>query len=147
MLLQAGVVSYHDANELLAQLLDDPVTDSRWGDYSATSVDPTDPNRFWIIQMYPSGVDSSSGMDVGIWSTQITEILTASPVLSITVSNADAVVSWPGTAITFNLESNTNLLTAGGWTVVTPNFSTNNGQVYYQTSLTNGARFFRLHKP
>jgi hypothetical protein len=147
VLLQAGVVSYHDANELLAQLLDDPVTDSRWGDYSATSVDPTDPNRFWIIQMYPSGVDSSSGMDVGIWSTQITEILTASPVLSITVSNANAVVSWPGTAITFNLESNTNLLTAGGWTVVTPNFSTNNGQVYYQTSLTNGVRFFRLHKP
>ncbi|HAO78740.1 MAG TPA: hypothetical protein DCQ92_07145 [Verrucomicrobia subdivision 3 bacterium] len=147
VLLQAGVVSYHDANELLAQLLDDPVTDSRWGDYSATSVDPTDPNRFWIIQMYPSGVDSSSGFDVGIWSTQISEILTANPVLSITVSNANAVVSWPGTAITFNLESNTNLLAANGWTVVTPNFSTNNGQVYYQTSLTNGVRFFRLHKP
>ena len=147
VLLQAGVVSYHDANELLAQLLDEPVTDSRWGDYSAISVDPTDPNRFWIIQMYPSGVDSSSGFDVGIWSTQISEILTANPVLSITVSNANAVVSWPGTAITFNLESNTNLLAANGRTVVTPNFSTNNGQVYYQTSLTNGVRFFRLHKP
>jgi hypothetical protein len=125
-------------------LLGDPLS-SRWGDYSATSVDPTDPNRFWTIQMFPSDPPDPSNPDV--WSTQITEILTASPVLSITVSNANAVVSWPGTAITFNLESNTNLLAANGWTVVTPNFSTNNGQVYYQTSLTNGARFFRLHKP
>jgi hypothetical protein len=147
VLLQAGVASYHDANEILAQLLGDPVTDSRWGDYSSMSVDPDDPNRFWTIQMYPSGVDSSSGFDVGIWSTQITEILTAIPVLSIAVFNASAVISWPGTAIAFNLESNTNLLATGGWTVVSPNFSTNNGQVYYQTSPTNRTRFFRLHKP
>jgi hypothetical protein len=147
VLLQAGVASYHDANEILAQLLDDPVTDSRWGDYSSISVDPDDPNRFWTIQMYPSGVDSSSGFDVGIWSTQITEILTANPVLSIAVSNTTAVVSWPGTAIPFDLESNTNLAAANGWTVVAPNFSTNNGLVYYQTSRTNRAQFFRLHKP
>jgi len=126
--------------------LDEPVVDSRWGDYSSMSVDPTDPNRFWTIQMYPSGVDSSSGLGDGIWSTQITEILTAIPVLSLTVSNATAVVSWPGTAIPFNLESNTKLAAAGGWIVVAPNFSTNNGLVYYQTTLTNQARFFRLHQ-
>ncbi len=147
MLLQSGVASYHDINEILAQLLDEPVTDSRWGDYSSLSVDPDDPNRFWSIQMYPSGVDSSTGFDVGIWSTQITEILTANPVLSIAVSNTTAVVSWPGTAIAFDLESNTNLAAASGWTIVTPNFSTNNGLVYYQTSPTGQARFFRLHKP
>jgi hypothetical protein len=67
-------------------------------------------------------------------------------VLSLTVSNASAVVTWPGTAIPFNLESSTNLA-AGGWTVVTPNFSTNNGLVYYQTGVTDRARFFRLHQP
>jgi hypothetical protein len=147
VLLQSGVVSYHDANELLAQLLDEPVVDSRWGDYSSMSVDPADPNRFWTIQMYPSGVDSSSGLGDGIWSTQITEILTAIPVLSLTVSNATAVVSWLGTAIPFNLESNTNLAAANGWSVVPPNFSTNNGLIYYQTTLTNQAHFFRLHQP
>ena len=146
MLLQAGVANYHDLNEILAQLFDDPVTDSRWGDYSSMSVDPDDPNRFWTIQMYPSGVDSSLGVDVGIWSTQITEILTANPVLSIAVSNTTAVVSWPGAAIPFDLESSTNLAAANGWTVVAPNFSTNNGLIYYQTSRTNHARFFRLHK-
>jgi hypothetical protein len=68
-------------------------------------------------------------------------------VLSLTVSNANAVVAWPGTAIPFDLESNTNLAAASGWTVVTPNFSTNNGVVYYQTALTNRACFFRLHQP
>jgi len=146
VLLQSGVASYHDLNEILAQLFDDPVTDSRWGDYSSMSVDPDDPNRFWSIQMYPSGVDSSTGFDIGIWSTQITEILTANPVLSIAVSNATAVVAWPGTAISFDLESSTNLTAANGWTVVAPNFSTNNGLVYYQTFRTNHARFFRLHK-
>lgn len=147
ILLQAGVASYHDLNEILAQIFDDPVTDSRWGDYSSLSVDPDDPNRFWSIQMYPSGVDSSLGVDVGIWSTQITEILTANPVLAIAVSNNTAVVSWPGTAIPFDLESSTNLAAANGWAVVSPDFSTNNGLVYYQTSPTNRARFFRLHKP
>ena len=147
LLLQSGVASYHDLNEVLAQLVDDPVTDSRWGDYSAMSVDPNDPNRFWTIQMFPSGVDSSSGFDVGIWSTQVTEILTAIPRLSLTVSNANAIVTWLGTAIPFNLESSTNLTVASGWTVVPPNFSTNNGTVTYQTALTNRVRFFRLHQP
>jgi len=146
MLLQSGVASYHDLNEILAQLLDEPVTDSRWGDYSSLSVDPDDPNRFWSIQMYPSDVDISTGFDVGIWSTQITEILTANPVLFLAVSNTAAVVSWPGTAISFDLESSTNLAAANGWTVVAPNFTTNHGLVYYQTSRTNHARFFRLHK-
>src|SRR5207253_2551877 len=39
LLLKSGAVSYHDPNEILAQLLEDPVVDSRWGDYSAISVD------------------------------------------------------------------------------------------------------------
>jgi hypothetical protein len=146
LLLQSGVASYHDENELITLDLLGEIVDSRWGDYSSMSVDPNDPNRFWTIQMYPSGVDSSSGYDVGIWSTQITEILTAIPKLSLAVSNANAVVSWPGTAITFNLETSTNLV-AGGWSVVSSKFSTNNGSVFYQTALTNRARFFRLHQP
>ncbi len=146
ILLKSGVVNYHDINELIAQLLDEPVVDSRWGDYSAISVDPSDPNRFWMIQMFPSDTGSS---DEGIWSTQITELLTApaNPALSITLANPDAVVSWPATASAFNLESNTNLSDINGWTLVAQNFSTNNGVISFTTSLTNAARFFRLHKP
>jgi hypothetical protein len=142
-LLRAGVVSYHDANELIAQLLDDPVVDSRWGDYSDVSVDPTDPTHFWTIQMFPSA-DSDFG---GIWSTQITELIpVTNPVLSITRSNNNALISWSAIPAGFNLESKTNLSTVGGWTVVSSTFSTNNGRVQYQSALTNKNTFFRLHQ-
>ena len=57
-LLQAGVANY---NLLLSGL-------NRWGDYSATVVDPGNPNDFWTFQEWASGPTD--------WSTQITEIST-----------------------------------------------------------------------
>lgn len=42
-------------------------TENRWGDYSATSVDPADPSIFWTIQEWASGTN--------IWSTQVTELV------------------------------------------------------------------------
>jgi len=39
---------------------------ARWGDYSATVVDPRHPLRFWTFQEWPSAQD--------VWSTQITEL-------------------------------------------------------------------------
>ena len=57
LLLKEGVANYHYA----------PVAGlSRWGDYSATSVDPEDSTHFWTIQQYVSAPD--------VWSTQITQI-------------------------------------------------------------------------
>ncbi len=147
VLLKAGAVSYHDLNEILAELLELPVAYSRWGDYSAISVDPSDPSHFWIIQMYPSDTYPDL-FDAGIWSTQITELLVESPVhLSITRSNSNVVVFWPDTAASYNLESNTNLALTNGWTVINSGFSTNNGLIYFQSPMTNGAKYFRLHRP
>jgi hypothetical protein len=40
---------------------------NRWGDYSATTLDPQDPRRFWTIQEFVSATD--------IYSTQISEIV------------------------------------------------------------------------
>src|SRR2546427_1390057 len=40
---------------------------SRWGDYSATVVDPDNPLHFWTFQEWASGDDT--------WSTQITELI------------------------------------------------------------------------
>lgn len=45
---------------------------NRWGDYSATVVDPEDPLTFWTFQEYVSAEDR--------WSTQITEITIGSEV-------------------------------------------------------------------
>ena len=63
ILLQAGVANYFQ---------DFGTGLNRWGDYSATTLDPTDPFRFWTIQEWVSGQD--------IWSTQITELILRSSV-------------------------------------------------------------------
>jgi hypothetical protein len=55
MLLKAGVA---------------PETSGRFGDYSTTTYDPTDPSHFWTVQEWTS----ASG-----WSTQISEITFNSP--------------------------------------------------------------------
>ena len=138
MLLQAGVTDYHGDDEMIAELLDEPLL-SRWGDYSAISVDPSDPNRFWMIQMYPSDTD--------VWSMQITELLTVNATLSITRSNNNAMVSWPAAVAGFNLETRTNLTTGTGWTAISQSLSTNNGRIYFQKPLASGASFFRLRQP
>ena len=53
---------------------------NRWGDYSATTIDPTNPNNFWTVQEFAIGTNE--------WGTQITEISMAAPVpeASTTVS-------------------------------------------------------------
>lgn len=51
LLLQEGVASYRR---------------TRWGDYSATTLDPSNSKSFWTIQEWASGETS--------WSTPITEI-------------------------------------------------------------------------
>lgn len=56
---------------------------NRWGDYSATTLDPTDPRRFWTIQEFVSSTD--------IYSTQISEII-VTPVCEGDV-NGDGLVN------------------------------------------------------
>jgi len=58
ILLRAGVSDY---------LLLDSSNRNRWGDYSATTLDPNNPRHFWTIQEFVAGAD--------FWSTQITEII------------------------------------------------------------------------
>jgi len=57
-LLRAGQDDY--------QLLDG-IGRNRWGDYSATTLDPTDPKRFWTIQEFV--------LDDDVWATNVTEIV------------------------------------------------------------------------
>jgi hypothetical protein len=58
LLLKAGTVAYDQKGT---------GTENRWGDYSATWVDPINPARFWTIQEWASGPKQ--------WSTQITELI------------------------------------------------------------------------
>jgi hypothetical protein len=61
----------------------------RWGDYSATMVDPTDDNLFWTIQELPVAFTN--------WGTQITLISLATnpPSLKIARTGSTLNLSWP----------------------------------------------------
>ncbi|HZR16889.1 MAG TPA: hypothetical protein VFE51_06135 [Verrucomicrobiae bacterium] len=127
LLLKAGTASYQnlDSNSL-----------NRWGDYSATSVDPADPTRFWTIQEIATGSD--------VWSTQVTELLTAPPTLSIVPAANKVSLSWAGAA--FLLQTTTDLANPH-WAPVSVNLSTNNDVVTAQLPTTGSQAFFRLRAP
>ena len=61
MLLRQGLANYH----LYAS------GRNRWGDYSATVIDPLDPRAFWTFQEY---ADSPTVGGVSRWATQVTQI-------------------------------------------------------------------------
>ena len=67
----AGVTSFSTPFELAAGTATYEALDSndrnRWGDYTATVVDPEDPNVFWTFQEYAIGPTT--------WATQVSQIL------------------------------------------------------------------------
>ena len=141
VLLKSGVMSYHGDDEVYYGY-----ATSRWGDYSTLSVDPNDPNRFWSLQMYPSGTTTDSFGDVSeVWSTQITELITSLlPQLSISLTGPNALVSWSTSATGFQLQSNTNLNWAPGWSNVVQTPSTNGNIISVTLPLSGRQQFFRL---
>ena len=135
VLLQSSATSYHDLYEELGL-----AETSRWGDYSSTSVDPTDPNRFWSIQMYASDSD--------VWSTQITELITT-PQVSLTIqpSGTNVIVSWPNVP-GYHLQSATNFSSSPAWSNVVQTPGTNNGFLTVTWPVPASSRqFFRLKMP
>ena len=134
-LLKAGAASYHDLYEQIGF-----AATSRWGDYSATSVDPADPNRFWTSQMFPS--------DSETWATQITELITTPDLLlSIRRSGTNVTLYWPIAFPAFHLQSNTNLVSAASWTNVTQTVVTNGFELDVTLPATASRQFFRLRSP
>jgi hypothetical protein len=130
--LQAGTIgNYHDFNELFGG---DP--ESRWGDYSATTSDPSDPSRFWTIQMLPLTANN--------WAMQITEIL-VNPPLSIVSSDTNVTLSWPLFAANYQLQTSTDL--PGDWSPVPQTVSTNSDQFSVTLPQNGSQQFFRLVEP
>jgi hypothetical protein len=132
-LLQAGTASYQ---------YPDNSGSSRWGDYSATSLDPADSTRFWTIQMIPVGSST--------WATQITELITgtgAAPKLILASAGQSLTLSWPSTAAGYQLQTSPVLGPAATWTSVsqTPAVQ-NNVNLLTLTPSTNQA-FYRLLSP
>jgi hypothetical protein len=135
VLLAAGNVNYHGGDEFSS-----PTGESRWGDYSAVSVDPSNPARFWTIQMLPMLNTGSQ------WQTQITELITSLPAprLTLALSETNATVSWPFYAADYQLQSTTNLTAGAGWLPVVQTPSTNGAILSVVVPITGPEEFFRL---
>ena len=128
MLLKAGVASYQDGG-----------VESRWGDYSATAVDATDPTSFWTIQMYPAAAST--------WATQITQIRTAPLLLNIAPAGTNVLLSWTSLAGGAQLQSNFSLLSSNSWSAVTQNVVTNGDLISVSVPASSAPQFFRLKQP
>jgi hypothetical protein len=136
--LQASTINYHDFYEQLGF-----EEYSRWGDYSATSVDPADPNRFWNIQMYATD-DPTFG---SVWTTHVTELITA-PLVSLAVARTgtNVTLSWPLSGAAYHLQSATNLVPTITWTDVAQSPQTNASRLTVQLPASNQLQVFRLKK-
>ena len=148
VLLGAGSVIYHDLYEQFGL---SPTGDSRWGDYSTVSVDPSDPNRFWTIQelpLYDGSLDINGNGDAVVWQMQITELITSLPSvrLGIALVGTNAMIFWPSSASGYQLQSATNLVASTIWSNVTQTLSTNGGTISVLVPASRGNQFFRLQK-
>jgi len=131
LLLKSGTASYSDP---------DTSGISRWGDYSATTPDPNDPNHFWTIQNVATGPTR--------WATQITELIVTpvtSPPLFIARSGANLLISWPTNAFGFTLES-AGTLPSATWNSNAPPAIISNGAYTVTLPVAGSANFFRLRR-
>ena len=96
----------------------------RWGDYSATTVDPNNPSHFWTVQEW-AAADPSLGT---LWSTQISEIIFAStspPVAHNDIAGVSKNHEVSGNVLTNDSDPNHEPLTVTG---VTGAITTDAGQ-------------------
>ena len=113
----------------------------RWGDYSATMVDPTDDNLFWTIQEIPPSSTT--------WGTQITLISVATnrPSLTIKPSGSNLALSWPAsTDPAFALYYATSLIPPVTWTLVGIPADIVINQNVVTVPLPAGHTYYRLKK-
>ena len=134
IVLKAGTIgNYHDGLEQSGQAVE-----SRWGDYSTTTLDPSDPSRFWTIQMLP--------LTSQTWATHITEMLLI-PQLAITSTDTNVNLSWPLFAAKYQLQTTTDLSQSNSWTIVPQTPSTNGDQISVILPAGGSQQFFRLVEP
>jgi hypothetical protein len=133
ILLKSGVTSYHGDDEGLI------TPDSRWGDYSTTSLDPVDPNRFWTLQLFAADTD--------VWATQITELITTQTPLAVSRAGTNVTLSWSALFSGYQLESAPNLAPPVSWSLVSQTPVTNAGRVSVTTPISGRQKFFKLVHP
>jgi len=86
-------------------------------------------------------------LEGGFWSVVAVQT-SGAPHLSLTRSNDAVIVSWPLSAIGFNLEQTTALSAlSNSWTTVLPPYGSNATSFCFPIPSPAGQTYFRLHKP
>jgi hypothetical protein len=128
VLLQSGLATYQNP---------DASGNDDWGYFSATCVDPTDPNIFWTINAYAA--------DTNTWATQITQLLTSpSPQLSVASAGSNLLLSWPVTTVPFRPQMASSLAGTNLWSSLTQSATTNGSSISVLVPFTDSSAFFRL---
>ncbi len=119
----AGVTIFGEPSLLKEGVADYQVTfgtgRNRWGDYSATVVDPTDSSTFWTFQEFVSAEDT--------WSTQITELQLLSDINPELLNNGG-----------FETGNFLDWRTIGNTTIETATFGTSPTEGIFQALLSTG---------
>jgi hypothetical protein len=79
----------------------------------------------------------------GFWSIISLVQTPGAPLLSVTVSGKNAIISWPQTAGGFLLQNSASL-TSGTWTPAPVSLSTNAGIISVTVPAASGRNFYRL---
>jgi VCBS repeat-containing protein len=92
----------------------------RWGDYSATTVDPNNPSHFWTVEEW-AAADPSLGT---VWATQISELIfasTSAPVAQNDIAGVSKNQEVSGNVLTNDTDPNNEPLTVTGVAGATAN--------------------------
>jgi hypothetical protein len=119
-LLKAGEAPYYKTGQTMG--IPGGGTDNRWGDYSATVVDPTDNVTFWTLQEYAQTPDPVSGASRwGTWWGKFHPSGVAAPSgLSATAgTGVQVTLAWTDSSVNelgFRIERR--MVPAGGYSVI-----------------------------
>jgi hypothetical protein len=89
----------------------------------------------------------SYSLDGGFWSIANVVQTPGAPLLTISVSGNNYILSWPAASTGFHVEVNGNLGNSGGWSTVPQSASTNAATISVVVPATAGNSFFRLKYP
>jgi uncharacterized repeat protein (TIGR01451 family) len=91
---------------------------------------------------------SSAGLDVNSSDNLAfaTVNVTIPPVLNLHFDSANVVLTWPTSAIGYQLEDTTNLMSPVTWNLTSTNPPSSGGEYQFSAPPTNAARYFRLHQ-
>jgi hypothetical protein len=81
----------------------------------------------------------------GVWRPYVARLYgDSAPSLNIARSNAFVILSWPATALNFQLQGSTNVSLPNSWSPVAQFAVTNAGRISVTVPATAGRKFFRL---